>query len=182
MKRSHLWVLNPCLLAMLSTSAWAEEQKEEDIVVSASRAHRSVAEMAQTTRVIERAEIEQQVQGGKEIKEVLAQLIPGMDVSSQGRTNYGMNLRGRSMMVMVDGVRLNSSRSDSRQLDSIDPFNIDRIEVISGATSLYGGGSTGGLVNIVTKKASRRPKWSSRPGQKAGLTAITTMMRTSQQP
>lgn len=83
MKRSHLWVLNPCLLAMLSTSAWAEEQKEEDIVVSASRAHRSVAEMAQTTRVIERAEIEQQVQGGKEIKDVLAQLIPGMDVSSQ---------------------------------------------------------------------------------------------------
>ena len=144
MKRSHLWVLNPCLLAMLSTSAWAEEQKEEDIVVSASRAHRSVAEMAQTTWVIERAEIEQQVQGGKEIKDVLAQLIPGMDVSSQGRTNYGMNLRGRSMMVMVDGVRLNSSRSDSRQLDSIDPFNIDRIEVISGATSLYGGGSTGG--------------------------------------
>ena len=49
MKRSHLWVLNPCLLAMLSTSAWAEEQKEENIVVSASRAHRSVAEMAQTT-------------------------------------------------------------------------------------------------------------------------------------
>ena len=65
MKRSHLWVLNPCLLAMLSTSAWAEEQKEENIVVSASRAHRSVAEMAQTTWVIERAEIEQQVQGGE---------------------------------------------------------------------------------------------------------------------
>ena len=65
MKRSHLWVLNPCLLAMLSTSAWAEEQKEENIVVSASRAHRSVAEMAQTTWVIERAEIEQQVQGGQ---------------------------------------------------------------------------------------------------------------------
>ena len=166
---------------MLSTSAWAEEQKEENIVVSASRAHRSVAEMAQTTWVIERAEIEQQVQGGKEIKEVLAQLIPGMDVSSQGRTNYGMNLRGRSMMVMVDGVRLNSSRSDSRQLDSIDPFNIDRIEVISGATSLYGGGSTGGLVNIVTKKASLRPKSNSRPGLKAGSTATTTTMRTCRQ-
>jgi iron complex outermembrane receptor protein len=108
--------------------------------------------MAQTTWVIEQSDIEQQVQGGKELKEVLAQLIPGMDVSSQGRTNYGMNMRGRSMMVMVDGVRLNSSRSDSRQLDSIDPFNISRIEVISGATALYGGGSTGGLINIVTKK------------------------------
>ena len=72
----------------------------------------------------------------------------------RGRTNYGMNMRGRSMMVMIDGVRLNSSRSDSRQLDSIDPFNIDHIEVISGATSLYGGGSTGGLINIVTKRAT----------------------------
>lgn len=95
---------------------------------------------------------------GKEFKDVLAQLIPGIDVSSQGRTNYGMNMRGRAIVVLIDGVRLNSSRTDSRQLDSIDPFNIAHIEVISGATSLYGGGSTGGLINIVTKKASRSVK------------------------
>lgn len=67
--------------------------------------------MAQTTWVIEGQELEQQVQGGLEIKDILAQLIPGIDVSSQGRTNYGMNMRGRSIMVMIDGVRLNSSRS-----------------------------------------------------------------------
>lgn len=48
MKQPYLWVLNPCLLAMLSSSAWAEEPKEEQMVVSASRTHRSVAEMAQT--------------------------------------------------------------------------------------------------------------------------------------
>ncbi|AEF43995.1 TonB-dependent siderophore receptor [Serratia sp. AS12] len=170
MKRKHLWVLNPCLLAMLAPAAWAEEQKSEDqMVVSASRSHRSVAEMAQTTWVIESQEIEQQVQGGKEIKDILAQLIPGMDVSSQGRTNYGMNMRGRSMMVMIDGVRLNSSRSDSRQLDSIDPFNIEHIEVISGATSLYGGGSTGGLINIVTKKGQKEKQVELQVGGKTGF-------------
>lgn len=52
MKRKHLWVLNPCLLAMLAPAAWAEDQKagnEEQLVVSASRSHRSTAEMAQTT-------------------------------------------------------------------------------------------------------------------------------------
>lgn len=139
------------------------------MVVSASRSHRSVAEMAQTTWVIEQAEIEQQVKGGKELKDVLAQLVPGMDVSSQGRTNYGMNMRGRSMMVMVDGVRLNSSRSDSRQLDSIDPFNIEHIEVISGATSLYGGGSTGGLINIVTKKGQADKQVEFQTGAKSGF-------------
>lgn len=143
------------------------------MVVSASRAHRSVSEMAQTTWIIEQSEIEQQVQGGKELKEVLAQLIPGMDVSSQGRTNYGMNMRGRSMMVMVDGVRLNSSRSDSRQLDSIDPFNIERIEVISGATSLYGGGSTGGLINIVTKKGQAGTQVEFQTGTKSGFNSHT---------
>ncbi|MGK3130828.1 TonB-dependent siderophore receptor [Pantoea sp. C8B4] len=169
MKQPTLWVLKPCLLAMLSSSAWAEEPKDDQMVVSASRTHRSVAEMAQTTWIIEQTEIEQQVQGGKELKEVLAQLIPGMDVSSQGRTNYGMNMRGRSMMVMVDGVRLNSSRSDSRQLDSIDPFNIERIEVISGATSLYGGGSTGGLINIVTKKGQAGTEVELQTGAKSGF-------------
>ncbi len=69
MKRRHLWVLNPCLLAMLAPTAWAEEQKNDDqLVVSASRSHRSVAEMAQTTWVIEGQEIEQQVQGGKRLR------------------------------------------------------------------------------------------------------------------
>lgn len=138
-------------------------------MVSANRSHRSVAEMAQTTWVIEGQELEQQVQGGLEIKDILAQLIPGIDVSSQGRTNYGMNMRGRSIMVMIDGVRLNSSRSDSRQLDSIDPFNIAHIEVISGATSLYGGGSTGGLINIVTKKGQEGKQVELQIGGKTGF-------------
>jgi len=154
---------------MLAANASAEEHKEETLLVAASRTNHNMSDMAQTTWVIEQNEIEQQVQGGKELKEVLAQLIPGMDVSSQGRTNYGMNMRGRSMMVMVDGVRLNSSRSDSRQLDSIDPFNITRIEVISGATSLYGGGSTGGLINIVTKKGQPETEVEFQTGMKTGF-------------
>ncbi len=169
MKARRYWALNPCLLMMLAANASAEGQKEESLVVSASRTNHSITDMAQTTWVIEQADIELQVQGGKELKEVLAQLIPGMDVSSQGRTNYGMNMRGRSMMVMVDGVRLNSSRSDSRQLDSIDPFNISRIEVISGATSLYGGGSTGGLINIVTKKGQPETEVEFQTGVKSGF-------------
>ncbi|WP_162978822.1 TonB-dependent receptor plug domain-containing protein, partial [Pseudomonas aeruginosa] len=70
----------------------------------------------------------------------------------QGRTNNGQNLRGRSVLVMIDGVSLNSSRGISRQFDSIDPFNIERIEVMSGASAVYGGGATGGIINIVTKK------------------------------
>lgn len=169
MKPHWYQALSSGLFLTLAANASAEAPKDDTLVVAASRTNHTIADMAQTTWVIEQADIEQQVQGGKELKEVLAQLIPGMDVSSQGRTNYGMNMRGRSMMVMVDGVRLNSSRSDSRQLDSIDPFNIARIEVISGATSLYGGGSTGGLINIVTKKGQPDTEVEFQTGVKSGF-------------
>ena len=162
----RLWVLNPLLLSLTLPAIAAEE---DNLIVSANRSQRTVAEMAQTTWVIEGSEIEQQVQGGKEFKDVLAQLIPGIDVSSQGRTNYGMNMRGRAIVVLIDGVRLNSSRTDSRQLDSIDPFNIAHIEVISGATSLYGGGSTGGLINIVTKKGQPEREVELELGSKSGF-------------
>lgn len=84
-------------------------------------------------------------------------------------------MRGRAIVVLIDGVRLNSSRTDSRQLDSIDPFNIAHIEVISGATSLYGGGSTGGLINIVTKKVSLSVKLNSSWAAKAVSTTVTIM-------
>lgn len=165
----RLWVLNPVLLALTLPATAATQTEEENLIVSANRSQKTVAEMAQTTWVIEGQEIEQQVQGGKEFKDVLAQLIPGIDVSSQGRTNYGMNMRGRALVVLIDGVRLNSSRTDSRQLDAIDPFNIAHIEVISGATSLYGGGSTGGLINIVTKKGQPEREVELELGAKSGF-------------
>lgn len=82
---------------------------------------------------------------------MLGQLVPSMDIGSQGRTNFGQNMRGRAMLVMIDGVSLNSLRGVSRQLDAIDPFHIERIEVLSGASSIYGGNATGGIINIITK-------------------------------
>lgn len=167
--------LGPLLLVVLSPAV-AQQNDDNEIIVSASRSNRTVAEMAQTTWVIENAELEQQIQGGKELKDALAQLIPGLDVSSQSRTNYGMNMRGRPLVVLIDGVRLNSSRSDSRQLDSVDPFNIDHIEVISGATALYGGGSTGGLINIVTKKGQPETMMEFEAGTKVALTAVKITM------
>lgn len=171
MRIRSLCLLTPCLTLLTTPEVLAATSADsgEPIVVSASRSYRTVSEMAQTTWVIDNADIAQQAEGGKELKDILAQLIPGMSVSGQGRTNYGMNMRGRSMIVMVDGVRLNSSRSDSRQLDSIDPFNINHIEVISGATSLYGGGSSGGLINIVTKKGQEEKQVEVQIGGKSGF-------------
>ena len=150
------FILNPVVIAMLGVSSLQVQATNdtETMVVTANRSAQSISDIAATVLVIEEAQIAEQAKSGIEFKALLANLIPSLDVSSQSRTNAGQNMRGRKTLVMIDGVSLNSSRSISRQFDSINPFNIARIEVISGASAMYGGGSTGGIVNIITKKGN----------------------------
>ncbi len=126
---------------------------DEKLVVVSSRTPKAISDIPGTVWYVEAEQIEQAYRGGKTLGEILSANIPSLDISSGARTNFGQNLRGRKMLVMIDGVSLQSSRSISRHLDSIDPFNIERIEVLSGATSIYGAGASGGVINIITKKA-----------------------------
>ncbi|QUM86348.1 TonB-dependent receptor [Moritella sp. 28] len=142
-------------ISFVSVTAQAEgiTPEEETTVVVASRTEKAISEIPGTVWFVDSEQIEQEYRGGKTLGEILAATVPSLDVSSGGRTNYGQNLRGRAMLVMIDGVSLQSSRPISRQLDAIDPFNIERIEVLSGSTSIYGAGATGGVINIITKKS-----------------------------
>lgn len=128
----------------------------DDVVIVASRKPTKISDIPGTVWVVQKEKIQEQAKSGVPLKEMLSILIPGMDIGPQGRTNYGQNMRGRSALVMIDGVSLNSIRTISRQLDAIDPFNIERIEVLSGASSIYGGNATGGIINIITKTPSRK--------------------------
>lgn len=130
-----------------------QKSADEKMVVVASRTPKSISEIPATVWYVDSEAIERGNRSGKTLGEILAQEVPSLDMSSGARTNFGQNLRGRPMLVMIDGVSMNSSRGISRQLDSIDPFNIQRVEVLSGASSIYGAGATGGVINIVTKKA-----------------------------
>ena len=62
------------------------------------------------------------------------------------------------VLIMVDGVRLNSARGDGADLSDIPADIIDRIEVIRGGSSaLYGSDAMGGVINIITKRGTKRP-------------------------
>lgn len=148
------FILNPILVAMLGLPMVAQAENDTDTtIVTANRTSQSISDIAATVLVIEGEEIAEQVQSGVEFKSALANLIPSLDVGSESRTNASQNMRGRSTLVMIDGVSLNSAgKTLSRQFDAINPFNIARIEVVSGASAIYGGGSSGGIINIITKK------------------------------
>ncbi|WP_175636271.1 TonB-dependent receptor [Pedobacter ghigonis] len=142
----------------------------QEVVVVSARKPTKISEIPGTVWVVDGAKIQEQVKAGVPFKQALAQLIPSLDAGPEGRTNYGQNQRGRDALVMIDGVSLNSTRGVSRQFESIDPFNIERIEVLSGASAVYGGGATGGIVNIITKKGQDgQPAFTTQLGVRSGL-------------
>lgn len=127
------------------------------IVVTATRSAKSIADIAGTVYSIDQAEIEKQANAGKSIADILGTLVPSLTPSSGTTSNYGMTMRGRVVQYMIDGVPQTGYRDGSRQLNSIQPSMIERIEVVSGATSIYGSGATGGIINIITKRGGQDP-------------------------
>lgn len=110
-----------------------------------------ISEMPAVTQVITGNEIQMQATGDRTTGDILAQLIPSLGASSGSTSNYGTTMHGRPVQFLLNGVPLSSSRSLSRELNSIDPAQLERVEVLSGATSIYGAGAAGGLINLVTK-------------------------------
>lgn len=86
------------------------------------------------------------------LRDVLSTL-PGITFGAgEGGGGFGdsINLRGfaASNDIQVDGVR------DSAQYSRTDTFNLEQIEVVNGANSVYSGaGSVGGTINLVSKAA-----------------------------
>ncbi|HEU5145782.1 MAG TPA: TonB-dependent receptor, partial [Chryseosolibacter sp.] len=59
---------------------------------------------------------------------------------------------GRNVLVMVDGIPQSTPlRNGSRDIRTIDPASIERVEIVKGATAIYGNGADGGLINYITK-------------------------------
>ena len=145
-------------LVLFGTESQADETHNkqsldlEASVVSATRTQTSIASIPGSVQIIDEKQISQQTGAGRRLSDLLGQLIPGVSPTTGGMSNLSQSLRGRNMLVLIDGVSQNATRNTYRQLNSISPNSIERIEVISGATSIYGAGASGGIINIITKR------------------------------
>ena len=62
---------------------------------------------------------------------------------------------GANMMVLIDGVPMREGDASEVRLSGIPIESVDRIEIQKGSASvLYGGGSTAGVINIITRASS----------------------------
>jgi len=99
--------------------------------------------------------------GPASIAEAMAR-IPGVSKSGDSPWSSDVNIRGLgrdSVVVLIDGVRMNMTTDINGRLGVVNQNDIERIEVLKGPVSaLYGSGSTGGVVNIITKKGKFTPR------------------------
>jgi iron complex outermembrane receptor protein len=133
------------------------------IVVSASRAGRTAAEMPAHVAVITAAAI--QDTGVQSVPEALERLggvyfrkyssNPGQaDIALRG---FGENSHGR-VLVLIDGQRLNNADMSSVNWLNVPVGSVERIELIRGSqTALYGNYAVAGVVNIITRDGAEAP-------------------------
>ena len=159
MKYTQLTTLAVAISAQFFTPIYAQndEQTEnmETIIVTGSRVIESIDEVPASITVISRKKIEQHLKVSPELQSLLAMYVPGMATSTGTSSNAGQTLRGRAPLVMIDGVPQSTPlRNGSLGIKTLDPSAIERIEVIKGATSIYGNGAAGGIINYITKRSS----------------------------
>ncbi len=87
----------------------------------------------------------------------------GISLFSDGVWATAVNIRGlnqKRIVMLVDGNRLETASDLAASLSLIDVDDIERVEVIKGASSsLYGSGAMGGVVNITTKSGQYTDKY-----------------------
>lgn len=120
---------------------------------SGSKTDTALEKIPQSVSVVTAAEL-QRMQP-QSVKEALS-YTPGVTVNASGSSNLFDNvaIRGfggqQNINEYLDGIKL---QGDSYSLAAIDPYMLERVEVLHGPASvLYGKSSPGGLISLVSKQ------------------------------
>lgn len=147
------------LLALLAVAAYGEESIDlgKSVIYSTTGFATEMREVAANPTIVTSDKIKE-----KEYKTVLDVLrdIPSVSITKDifGSTidlrGQGSTIAKRNVQVLIDGVAVNSldTSMTSTPINTIPVSSIERIEVIPGGGSvLYGSGTAGGVINIITK-------------------------------
>ncbi|MBW4653089.1 MAG: TonB-dependent receptor [Kaiparowitsia implicata GSE-PSE-MK54-09C] len=134
------------------TATTASDEEAIQVVVTATRSEAETTTIPRSVTVITQQAIQQQTSLSRDLNDILGNLVPGLAPSSE-RAFTAASLRGRDAAILIDGVPQNVNNRDfDRELRTLDPSIIERIEVVRGPSAIYGGGATGGIINIITRQ------------------------------
>jgi outer membrane receptor for ferrienterochelin and colicins len=138
-----------------ATFLGAEESLDPPvIVVSGAKVEQDINETVEAVEVISGEEIAGM--GAKNAAEVMAN-IPGLVIYDHPQATVMMQgFEGAYVKVLVDGIEITGDTGGATPVNMIPVSDIERIEIIRGASSvLYGSDAMGGVINIITKKPEK---------------------------
>ena len=156
------FLLLAALVCAFETSFSEEVVEMSERKVVADKVQNYTKESSKEVNVVDSQDIENS--GAQSIAEAV-KLMPGVvvnDFTGSGKSVV-VDLRGQgetaknNVVVLIDGIKQNSMDMSGSDMLTIDVSQIERIEVIKGANSvLYGDKAIGGVINIITKKGSKK--------------------------
>ena len=124
-----------------------------EVVVTASRLAENIDEVPSSITYIGSKNLEDQRLINDNLPNILMQKVPSISPSEESQNNFIAKIRGRNFLVLIDGIPQSTPlRNGGRDMKTIDASAIDHIEVINGASAMYGNGAAGGIINYITKK------------------------------
>lgn len=146
------------VLLFVSSSVFAQQntQSVDPIIVTANRMPQNLSSALSDVQIIDAEEIAGA--SGASLTSLL-QARAGIEISSTGGAGQpsGIFMRGTNsnhVVILLDGVRINSATSGTTALEHIPLNQIERIEIVSGtASSLYGADAIGGVIHIMTNRS-----------------------------
>lgn len=135
----------------------AETQGDEQIIVTATRSGSAIENLPLSVSIVDEEDLGEQLRQNRNILSALEFTVPGLSIQQgESRSSCGSQIRGRNASFQINGVPVNE---DLRQGSctapfAITPFAIERVEVVRGGTALYGAGAPGGIVNLITRRAT----------------------------
>jgi len=163
--RSHFFAAVLCALIPL---AHAETDGPLEIsIVTPTRSEQPLNQSLSSTTVITAADIRNSQ--APDLPSILKS-VAGVEIAQSGGIGQHASLfmRGTNsdqVLVLLDGVRIDSATDGSTALDQLMIDQIDHIEVVRGnVSSLYGSSAIGGVVQIFTKRGSGEPTFNASAG------------------
>lgn len=149
------WLLILLIFSTLLQTVSAQEADLDPVTITASL---NPAKTSQTGRNLIVMKGERFAQLPVHTIDELLRYVPGVEVQSRGALGAQSDIviRGgtfQQVLVIIDGVRVNDPNTGHfSSYIPIAPTEIDRIEILKGASSaLYGSDAVGGVINIITR-------------------------------
>ena len=160
MKKLILPVMVLCATMSMAQNDPLNSKKDtvslEEVVITANRIKEKKTDAVANVTIIDQKKLQQFIKIAPDMSHLIGMIEPAMSLSTNTTNNRYQNLRGRSILVLIDGIPQSTPlRATDRDIRSIDPAAVERIEIVKGATSIYGNGAIGGIMNIVTKKSPK---------------------------